>query len=82
MEKELKQEQEQQIVDDPKEMVLVLDQFRLGINDTKDALTGAVGRVSNMCAQLINTFAKQKERIEELEKEVSDLTEDKKVPSE
>ena len=75
MEKETKQEQN--LIEDPKEMALVLDQFRLGVNDTKDALTGAVARVTNMCGQLISTFAKQKERIEELEKEIKELTEAK-----
>ena len=67
----------QEVIEDPKEMAKVLDQFRLGINDTKDALTGAVARVTNMCGQLISTFAKQKERIEELEKEIKELTEAK-----
>jgi len=63
----MENEVKQNIIEDPKEMALVLDQFRLGVNDTKDALTESVGRVTNMCAQLIGTFAKQKERIEELE---------------
>ena len=78
---EIQQGQEQdKVIQDPKEMGLLLDQFRLGVNDTKDALTGAVGRVTNMCAQLINTFAAQKERIGLLEKTLKDN--EIEVPSE
>jgi len=62
------QQSQDNIIQDPKEMGIILDKFRLGVNDSKDALTNAVANVTNMCAQLISTFAAQKERIEVLEK--------------